>query len=109
VVGAYHRVGAKGSFLTNVSLGASIEPIHDLNPTLRRFAECILDAVNGDVAGIDIARDTEGRYWFEEVNIAFETGSQSIRLLGDGIWRQTLALMEGMVVKNPPRGGFRKQ
>lgn len=107
VVDAYYRVGAMGSFLTNVSRGASIERMQRIDPLLCQFAQSILETLGGDVAGIDIARDMEGRYWFEEVNVAFETGVDSIRLLGDQIWREVLRCIEVRV--NGSSHGNRKR
>ncbi len=89
---AYYRVGGEGAFLTNVSRGGSIESIDIISPQVEMFIARILDAVHGDVAGVDIARDRQGRYWFEEVNIAFETKQVTLDLLGDRIWHDVLAL-----------------
>ncbi|MFA4844968.1 MAG: YheC/YheD family protein [Patescibacteria group bacterium] len=102
VIDAFYRVGARGNFLTNLLQGASIELMQDMDPHLRQFASAILETLGGDVAGVDIARDVSGRYWFEEVNVAFETSAQSLELLGDRIWREALALMEARAsLKNP--------
>ncbi len=101
VVDAYYRIGEMGSFLTNQSQGASIELMQSIDHLLRRFASAILDAVGGDVAGVDIARDVHGQYWFEEVNVAFETRMETIHLLGDGIWRETVRLIEARGDRQP--------
>lgn len=94
VIGAYYRNAAPGNFLTNIGRGAYPSPIDCVDDQLAYYSRLVMDATCGDVAGLDFARDVNGKYWFEEVNIAFETSRPTVEMIGAGIWHQVARLIE---------------
>jgi glutathione synthase/RimK-type ligase-like ATP-grasp enzyme len=102
----YERIAPRGSFLTNLSQGGTIGRVKVLDARIPMFAERILDAVRGDVAGIDLAPDRDGNIWFFEVNIAFETSQRGIGLLGDRIWHDTLLLAQSRLRSLSPASSW---
>ena len=105
VAAAYHRNGAPGEFKTNGSHGGGISRAEPLDPDLVRWSRLVMDALGGDVAGLDFARDRSGRLWLMEVNIAFETlRRSSLTLFGDAIWQWTVDLAESRAYSRPSTG-----
>lgn len=94
VAGAYYRNAALGNFLTNIDRGACLSPIDHISDQLAYYAKLVMDATCGDVAGLDFVRDVNGKYWFEEVNVAFETSRSTIEVVGTEIWHQVARLIE---------------
>ncbi|QQS43973.1 hypothetical protein IPM65_07625 [Candidatus Roizmanbacteria bacterium] len=91
---AYYRNAPQHSFLTNLSRGGSITKYDSIDTRLVQYAKCVLDAVQGDLAGIDFVRDVKGNYYFEEVNIAFEVSPQSEKIIGKKVWANVVDLIE---------------
>jgi len=94
VVSAYYRNAPEGQFLTNQSRGAFIYKMPSIDKELIRNSKLVLEATGGDVTGMDFAIDAKGHYWFEEVNIAFETLKSQVDLVGDTIWHRVADLVE---------------
>ncbi len=99
VVAACYRNAAPGSFLTNIDQGASPSQVERIDDELAYYAGLVMDATSGDVAGLDFVRDVDGRYWFEEVNIAFETPRSAVEVIGDEIWRRVACLLEARMTE----------
>ncbi|MFH1534304.1 MAG: hypothetical protein ABID64_05230 [Nitrospirota bacterium] len=99
VVGAYYRNAAPGNFLTNIDCGALPSSIGHVDDQLAYYARLVMNATRGDVAGLDFVRDVNGKYWFEEVNIAFETSPSAVELIGSEIWHQVVRLLETKMLK----------
>jgi RimK family alpha-L-glutamate ligase len=91
-LGAVHRNAQASNFLTNVVHGGYVSEIKDLSPEIAGLGEEALEAVSADVAGVDIAKTTEGKLYVEEINISFETGEKTQRFIGD-IWSEVLDLL----------------
>ena len=91
-IGAVHRNAKAGEFRTNTKQGGYISPIHSLPSEIKELGEKALEAITGDVAGVDVARTVDGRLFVEEINISFDTGKASQELIGD-IWSQVIELL----------------
>ncbi len=91
---AYYRNGPQNSFLTNLSRGGKITKYETIDKKLCEFASHVLEAVQGDFAGIDFVRDIHGDYYFEEVNVSFEISPQSEKIVGKQIWKNVVDLLE---------------
>lgn len=103
-IGGALRIAAPGNCITNFSRGGTIAPLaweHD--PALIEFAQRALESIDADVAGIDIARDTDGNLYLLEINISFYTNSAFITLLGAEIWNSVLDLAQQRVTQNRAR------
>jgi glutathione synthase/RimK-type ligase-like ATP-grasp enzyme len=75
MLGAYKRVGAKGSVLNNISKGGTPVAIHDeaLLNQLENFGVQISKATGLDFFGLDVIEDSEnGGLHFMEINVAPE-------------------------------------
>lgn len=95
VFGAYYREARPGEFLTNISRGGAVRILNDVDESIQQICRIVLDAVEGDVAGLDLVRDVTGRLWFLEVNVAFETGARSIEAMqGERFWARVIDLCE---------------
>lgn len=95
LVEAYYRNGEKGCFTTNGSPGGGISEIESIDQELVFWTGKVMDALKGDVAGIDFAKDKQGRYWFLEVNVAFEVYRHSaLARFGNSIFEKTVDLAE---------------
>ena len=64
------------------------------------MAEQALEAIEGDVAGIDIARDKQGYLYLIEVNISFYTGKIFQEMIGINVWKLVMDLAEARVNMN---------
>ncbi|MEK7723596.1 MAG: YheC/YheD family protein [Acidobacteriota bacterium] len=91
-LGAVHRNAKSSNFLTNSSHGGYVTEIKNLSPEISDLGERALATVSADVAGVDIARTTEGRLFVEEINISFETGPRTQIFIGD-IWSEVIDLL----------------
>lgn len=91
-LGGVYRNARAGNFLTNSTQGGYVTEIKVLPEEVARLAEDSLEAVAADVAGIDIARTTDGKLYVEEINISFDTGSKTQSLIGD-VWSEVLDLI----------------
>jgi RimK family alpha-L-glutamate ligase len=91
-MGGVHRNARNGNFRTNVSHGGYVTRVKGLAKEVAWLGEIALDAVSGDVAGIDIARTKDGNLYVEEVNISFDTGVKTQNYIGD-IWSEVLDLL----------------
>jgi len=91
---AYYRNGPQNSFLTNLSRGGKITKYETIDKKLCEFASHVLEAVEGDFAGIDFVRDIHGIYYFEEVNVSFEISDQSEKIVGTQIWQNVVDFLE---------------
>ena len=85
--GAVYRIARNGNFRTNSTCGGYVAPMvqnKDEYPSeVKSLAKRALDILKADVAGVDIARDADGNYFIEEVNISFDTGPVTEGLLGN--------------------------
>ncbi len=99
VVSAFYRNAAPGQFLTNTSQGGFVTPMPQIDVDLIRFSKQVMEATQGDVAGLDFVVDSQGQYRFFEVNIAFETPKKAIDLVGPGIWEATRDLLVATLIK----------
>ena len=93
-VSACYRVAPRGNPLTNVCQGGNVKKICNPCPELISYSCQVLELTGGDVAGIDFARDCNGRLWFEEINVSFDTGHEFINVLGNDIWHRVADLVE---------------
>ncbi len=94
-VEAYYRNGAQGEFTTNGSHGGGISATESIDHELIFWVKHVMEALQGDVAGIDFARDKQGRYWFLEVNVAFEALRHSaLARFGNTVLEKTVDLAE---------------
>jgi len=91
---ACHRIAPTGKLLTNLCQGGSIKKIANPDSKLIDYSCRVLELTGGDVAGIDFTRDQNGRLWFEEINISFDTGKKFLDLLGNDIWHRVADLVE---------------
>ncbi|MGB9181191.1 MAG: YheC/YheD family protein, partial [Pyrinomonadaceae bacterium] len=91
-MGGVYRNARDGNFRTNVSHGGYVTPIKNLAEEVAWLGETALDAVSGDVAGVDIARTKNGNLYVEEVNISFDTGIKTQNHIGD-VWGEVLDLL----------------
>lgn len=98
-IGAVFRNAKAGEFRTNVRQGGYVTGVKELPAEVSQLAERSLDAVSGDVAGIDVAQTRDGRFFVEEVNISFETGNHSEKLIGN-IWAEVLRLLVSRIETN---------
>jgi [lysine-biosynthesis-protein LysW]---L-2-aminoadipate ligase len=71
VVGASRRVAEPGEWRTNVYLGATKLPA-DLTPEARALAVAAVDALGGDLFGVDLLPLPDNRYVVIEVNAAVD-------------------------------------
>lgn len=102
IINAYYRNAPKGQFLTNVHEGGYISPMNVIDERLHAIATTVMNATCGDVAGIDVVRDTSGHWWFEEVNVAFEVSTETSSCIGDALWGRVLTLVEARLRKTAP-------
>ena len=93
VVGAFYRNAEPGKFHTNICRGSCVSRMEKVDDRLAYYAKLVMDATQGDVAGLDFVKDMDGKYWFEEVNIAFETSPEAVRLVGAEIWYKVARLL----------------
>jgi RimK family alpha-L-glutamate ligase len=75
VVGASRRVAEPGEWRTNVYLGATKLPA-DLTPEARALAVAAVDALGGDLFGVDLLPLPDNRYVVIEVNAAVDFDSR---------------------------------
>ncbi|MEZ4299807.1 MAG: hypothetical protein R3B70_32965 [Polyangiaceae bacterium] len=102
IAAAYYRNGEPGELKTNGSRGGGISSAGPTDPELLRWTRHVMDALRGDVAGLDFARDKQGRYWFLEVNFAFETlRRSSLTMFGNTIWEKAVDLAEARAAARP--------
>ena len=99
-VGGSYRTAARGHYLTNTSAGGVVTPLEEpYDPKIAKMAEQALEAIEGDVAGIDIARDKKGNLYLIEVNISFYTGKVFQNVIGINPWKLVLDLVEARANK----------
>lgn len=98
-VAAMERRATDGGFKSNVSLGGEALPF-DLNPAIASLAEAVADALNLDVAGIDILFDGDG-YRVCEANsspgfrgLERATGLDVPQLIFEGMTARRLRLLK---------------
>ena len=75
VVGATRRVAAPGEWRTNVYLGATKLPA-ELSPEASALAVAAVDALGGDLFGVDLLPLPDNRYVVIEVNAAVDFDSR---------------------------------
>jgi RimK family alpha-L-glutamate ligase len=75
VVGASRRIAEPGEWRTNVYLGATKLPA-DLTPEARALAVAAVDALGGDLFGVDLLPLPDNRYVLIEVNAAVDFDSR---------------------------------
>ena len=70
-VASYRRVPVDGDFRTNVSRGAQMEPVDEsMQKDLYPLAEKITQSMELNICAVDfIVRNTDGEYFFTEVNL----------------------------------------
>ncbi len=102
-VAAFYRNGSPGEFKTNGSRGGAITVLGagpEIDPQLANWASRVMDALGGDVAGLDFITDEDGRYWFLEVNYAFEAHrNSSFARFGPVIWDRAIDLAESRAAR----------
>lgn len=94
IAGAY-RNASKGNYLTNTSAGGVLSRMAEpYDAKLMLLAELALESIEGDAAGIDIARDKQGDLYLIEVNISFFTGKIFQEMIPVNIWKHVMDLAE---------------
>ena len=93
VISACYRNAGEGQFMTNICQGGAATKIENIDDDLRRYASLVMEATQGDIAGLDFARDQNGQYKFFEVNFAFETSRDVIEVLSAAIWERVRDLV----------------
>jgi RimK family alpha-L-glutamate ligase len=92
-IGGALRTARAGHYLTNLSAGGTLSKLL-YDPKIAEMAERALDAIEGDVAGIDVGKDKKGNLWLIEVNISFYTNPSFQDLIGVNIWDRVMDLVE---------------
>lgn len=77
VVASMQRTAPKGSFKSNVSLGATAEPI-ELTDDQKEICINAAEAIGLDVAGVDLMTDQDGNNYVIEINSNFGMHIQDI-------------------------------
>ncbi len=93
-VGGVYRNAQHGSLLTNLHANGSITPMESYEKDVIEISEKALDAINADVAGIDLARDKNGCLFLLEVNISFHTSQKTCEVVGVSVWEQVIDLAQ---------------
>ncbi|MBI5332734.1 MAG: hypothetical protein HZB65_04120 [Candidatus Aenigmarchaeota archaeon] len=96
-VGAFYRNAPIDRYLTNTSIGGSIAPMKVCDDEIIKISEKALDIIGADVAGIDIARDSNGSLYLLEINASFDTAQESINAIGVDVWNIVMDLVEKRV------------
>lgn len=100
-VGGVYRIAAQGNYLTNVSAGGSVSPLHQpYNQKIITLSEQALESIGADVAGIDLAQDKNGNIYLLEINISFYTSKSIWQIIGINIWELVIDLIEARVQQN---------
>jgi len=98
-VGGFYRNSNKNNFRTNLCTGGWITKIKKINPKISKIAEKSLEAINADVAGIDVAISQEGKIYLIEINISFDSTEEMRKIVGCSIEEKILNLAENRVKK----------
>lgn len=92
-VGAVYRNARNKEFRTNAFHGGYVSKIEDFEEEIARIGELALNAVNADVAGVDIAITKDYKMYLEEINISFDTGPITQEIIGVDIWEDVVDLL----------------
>jgi len=92
-IGAVYRNARGGEFRTNAYHSGYVSKIEDFDEEIARIGELALNAVNADVAGVDIAVTKDHKMYLEEINISFDTGPISQGIIGEDIWGDVVDLL----------------
>jgi ribosomal protein S6--L-glutamate ligase len=98
-IGGIYRNARMGTFLTNISQQGYRTPIEQYSDDIKRISESALEAIGADVAGIDLMRDRQGNIYLLEINICFDVGDDSEKIIGENIWKYVIDLAESRAVK----------
>jgi len=93
-LGGMYRNSTNGDFRTNISVGGKSEYMKEFPEDVSYMAEKSLDAIDADVAGIDIARSQEGEVYLIEINISFDSRIEIQSEIGISIEENILDLAE---------------
>lgn len=96
-LGGVYRIASKGQYVTNISRGG-MPTVLEYDAEVAKIAEQSLEAVQGDAAGIDIARDKKGNLYLIEVNISFEI-KEELDIVSIAPWNSILDLAEARASK----------
>lgn len=100
-IGGTYRTAASGHYLTNLYAGGRVSPLpQPFDSKVIEMSERALEAIGGDVAGIDIGRDKKGNLYLIEVNISFYTGKVFQDAIGINIWELVMDLAEARAKNN---------
>jgi RimK family alpha-L-glutamate ligase len=91
IAGAAYRIARSGEWRTNVALGAVRRPVSTLPPAACTVALAAADATGGDLVGVDLLPDGDGRWIVIEVNGAVEFTSAYAQ--GSDVFAEVTALL----------------